>query len=40
LGRNILISYLNHYLFKAGGPVKQEEENEPEPPEPFEWVDE
>jgi 26S proteasome regulatory subunit N2 len=25
---------------KAGGPVKEEEESEPEPPEPFEWIDE
>lgn len=24
---------------KAGGPVKEEEENEPEPPEPFEWIE-
>lgn len=25
---------------KAGGPVKEEEQAEPEPPEPFEWIDE
>jgi 26S proteasome regulatory subunit N2 len=25
---------------KAGGPVKEEETSEPEPPEPFEWRDE
>ena len=24
---------------KAGGPAKVEEENEPEPPEPFEWTE-
>jgi hypothetical protein len=24
----------------AGGPVKEEESPEPEPPEPFEWKDE
>jgi hypothetical protein len=23
----------------AGGPVKEEEEAEPEPPEPFEWTE-
>ena len=25
---------------KAGGPVKEEEASEPEPPEPFEWIEE
>lgn len=24
----------------AGGPVKEEDPAEPEPPEPFEWIDE
>jgi hypothetical protein len=24
---------------QAGGPVKEEEKTEPEPPEPFEWVE-
>ncbi|RNA28469.1 26S proteasome non-ATPase regulatory subunit 1 [Brachionus plicatilis] len=26
-------------LVKAGGPVKEEEQSEPEPPEPFEWIE-
>lgn len=26
-------------LVKAGGPVKEEEQAEPEPPEPFEWIE-
>ena len=30
---------INHVFLKAGGPVKEEEQAEPEPPEPFEWIE-
>jgi 26S proteasome regulatory subunit N2 len=34
-----LYKFKTFVFFKiAGGPVKEEEESEPEPPEPFEWI--